>query len=200
MKSQNQLLNFAFILFVVTLLSACYNEDNSVKIPSIAIGFKPVYVDSNTINEVIYSTNPRVLVKPGKIFKYGKMLLISDENKGIHVIDNSDKINPIKKAFINIPGNIDLARKGNYLYADCNGNLVTIDISDPLNAKVTSIINTIQISKLRPTNDLMNKYFPNESRVFYECADERKGILLSWEKDTIYKPECYLGYSRSFEE
>lgn len=198
MKYNYSITSIFFISFIV-LLSSCYQNDNNLKIPTVTIGFKPVYVDSSSINDVIFSTSPKILVKPGKIYKYGNMLLISDEDKGIHVIDNTDKTNPVKMAFINIPGNRDIARKGNFLYADCNGNIITIDISDPLNSKVTNISNSISLNALRPPNDLVMKHFSGYERVFYECADEKKGYLLSWEKDTIYKPECYVGYSNTAE-
>lgn len=187
-------------LVLISILSSCYQDENNVTIPTVAIGFKPIYGDSSNIDKIIYSTSPKILVSPGKIFKYGNMLLISDQDKGIHVVDNTDKTNPVKLAFINIPGNTDLARKGNYIYADCNGNIVTIDISDPLNAKVTNITNSIANNTLRPSNYLIQKYFPQESRVFYECSDERNGSVLGWEKDTIYKPECFVGFSSTFGE
>lgn len=191
---------YFYIIGLILSLSSCYPQESDVKIPSLIIGLKPIYVDSITINDVIYSSSPKILVKPGKIFKYGNMLLVSDQDNGIHVIDNTDKTNPVKLSFINIPGNRDLARKGNYLYADCNGNIITIDISDPSNAKVTNITNSINLNSLRPPNDLIQKEFIGERRVFYECTDERKGFVLTWEKDTLYKPECFVGYSSAFGE
>ncbi|NUM32033.1 MAG: hypothetical protein HUU47_06885 [Bacteroidetes bacterium] len=186
-----------FIL--INLLSSCNQNENNVQIPKVTIGLKPIYFDSSNIDKIIYSTTPKTLISPGKIFKYGSLLLVSDSNIGIHIIDNADKTNPTKISFINIPGNIDLALKGNYLYADCNGNLITIDISDPSNAKVTSITPSNKYSN-RPTDEMARKYFAQESRVFYECVDEKNGTVLMWEKDTLYKPECYLAYRSFFEE
>ncbi|HSN08681.1 MAG TPA: hypothetical protein VLS85_06570, partial [Hanamia sp.] len=53
--------------------------------------------------------------------------------KGIHIIDNSNPTAPQNISFVKIPGNIDLAVKGNTLYADSYGDLVTLDVSNPLN-------------------------------------------------------------------
>lgn len=38
---------------------------------------------------------------------------------------------PINRAFVKIPGNIDLAVRGNILYADLGVDLVAIDIANP---------------------------------------------------------------------
>ena len=56
--------------------------------------------------------------------------MINEQLQGVHVIDNSDLSNPQKIGFINIEGNIDIALKGDYIYADDYYNLVVIDISN----------------------------------------------------------------------
>ena len=78
----------------------------------------------------------RDIEKAGKIYVYGNILLINEKNKGVHVIDNRIKENPVNKYFIEIPGNIDLAVKDGYLYADSFTDLVVLDIKDIDNIKV----------------------------------------------------------------
>ncbi|HHN47860.1 MAG TPA: hypothetical protein ENN08_02830, partial [Bacteroidales bacterium] len=53
-------------------------------------------------------------------------------NQGIHVVDNSNPASPQIISFIAIPGNYDLAIRGNILFADSYIDLVALDISDPL--------------------------------------------------------------------
>lgn len=50
------------------------------------------------------------------------------------MIDISDPSKPLNTAFIDIPGCVDLAINGNFLYADCYTDLVTLDISNPQQA------------------------------------------------------------------
>ena len=61
-------------------------------------------------------------------------------DRGIHVINNANPSQPVNVAFIDIPGNMDMAVKGNILYADLYTDLVAIDITDPLNVKVKKVI------------------------------------------------------------
>ena len=66
----------------------------------------------------------------GKIYTYGNLLLINEVGKGVHVYDNQDPSAPVNLKFIAIPGNVDVALKDGYLYADLNFGIVTLDISD----------------------------------------------------------------------
>ncbi len=68
----------------------------------------------------------------GKITVAGNYIYLSEPYKGIHVIDNSNPSSPKNVSFINIPGNEDMAIAGKTLYADAYGDLVTFDISNPL--------------------------------------------------------------------
>lgn len=50
--------------------------------------------------------------------------------KGIHIIDNSNPVNPHSIAFIQILANKDMEIRGDYLYADSLMDLVVFDISN----------------------------------------------------------------------
>jgi len=79
--------------------------------------------------------------KAAKIYNYknGEVLLINERNKGIHIVDNRLK-GKVKKGdhFINIPGNVDMAVKDGYLYADSFSDLVVLDIRNISDIKVVS--------------------------------------------------------------
>ncbi len=93
----------------------------------------PVYEVLTKFRETVKSQPALDVSNPGKITVAGKYIFLSEPYAGIHVIDNTDPHNPKNVSFINIPGNEDMAIKGNALYADCYGDLVSFDISDPLN-------------------------------------------------------------------
>lgn len=79
--------------------------------------------------------------KAAKIYNYknGDILLINELNKGIHVVDNRVKTKVTKgDYFIELPGNVDIAVKDGYLYADSFTDLVVIDIRDMRDMKVVS--------------------------------------------------------------
>ncbi|MCW3127668.1 MAG: hypothetical protein JWO03_3326 [Bacteroidetes bacterium] len=77
----------------------------------------------------------------GKIYLSGHFIFVNEVKQGIHVIDNSNPSAPQNVAFINIPGNIDMAVKDNILYADCYIALLSLNISNPSNPTLVSSVN-----------------------------------------------------------
>src|SRR5207249_9750630 len=55
-------------------------------------------------------------------------IFVSEVNQGIHVIDNTNPSSPQNVAFINVPGNLDIAIKDNVLYADSYIDFVAVEI------------------------------------------------------------------------
>jgi len=125
-------------LLVMILFQGCAKKENNLQKVTYTIT-QPVFANRSDVLANIKSSEPRLLENPGKIYVKGKYLLINEINKGVHIIDNSDPRNPVNTAFINIPGNLDIAMYGSYLYADLSSDLVAININDPLNAKLESV-------------------------------------------------------------
>jgi hypothetical protein len=92
----------------------------------------PVYEVLTKFRESIKSQPAMDIGVAGKMSVIGKYIFLSEPLKGIHVIDNSNPSSPKNVSFINIPGNDDMAITGKTLYADAYGDLVTFDISNPL--------------------------------------------------------------------
>src|ERR1044071_1078132 len=116
-----------FFIIIVFALQSCL-KDNVTKTYSI---FEPIYKSKSEVLSEIKSSTPVSISNPGKIYMYGNYIFLNEVNKGVHIIDNSDPSHPSIKAFINIPGNVDIAVKGTTLYADLFTDLVVIDIADP---------------------------------------------------------------------
>jgi len=92
-------------------------------------------------------------------------------DKGVHIINNSNPSNPVVKAFINIPGNVDIAVKGNTLYADMYSDLVSIDITDPLHAKLLK-----NVANVFPERNYNNGFVANTGKVIVDWI--RKDITV----------------------
>ena len=92
--------------------------------------FKPIYTTAEDIRAAFEFMPPEEIHYPGKIYLLGNYLFVNEIGAGIHIIDNIDPANPQKVGFINIPGNHDMAAKGNILYADSYIDLLAIDISN----------------------------------------------------------------------
>ncbi|CAN5176851.1 hypothetical protein BH09BAC1_BH09BAC1_25870 [soil metagenome] len=104
------------------------------------LSYEPVYMTYAELRASVASEAPRALNNPGKIWFSGNYIFINEKEKGIHVINNSNPSSPINEAFINIPGNLDVAVRGNILFADNYVDLVAIDITTPTNVTVAKRI------------------------------------------------------------
>lgn len=102
--------------------------------------YRPVYMTRAEVRATAQSTLPMPVSAPGKIFLLNNFVFLNEIDKGIHIIDISDPAKPVNVSFLRIPGCMDMAVRGNYLYADCYTDLVTIDIADPRKAQVKQFI------------------------------------------------------------
>jgi len=121
----------SLLALVTTLLFSSCTKD-SCTTTTTYFKYEPIYKTVDEIRQPIAIEAVRDLKKPGKIYMYHNYLLINEQFEGIHVIDNSNPASPNKVAFIKIEGNIDMAMKGNILYADSYIDLVTIDMTNVL--------------------------------------------------------------------
>src|SRR5215204_5111641 len=125
-----------FLAITVFVLQSCLKDDVT-RTYSI---FEPIYKSKAEVHSEIKSSTPVSVSNPGKIYMYGNYIFLNEVNKGVHVIDNSNPASPVIKAFINIPGNVDIAVKGSALYADLFTDLVVVDISNPLDAALIKVV------------------------------------------------------------
>lgn len=122
------------LLSLVTIgLTGCF-EDKCEQLITY-YSYSPVYMSLDEVRQDVRPGPVQDLKEPGKMYFKDGYIFISEVNKGIHVIDNSDPSNPTAVSFIKVPGNHDIAAKGNILYADSYMDLVAIDISTPTQAE-----------------------------------------------------------------
>src|SRR5438270_13912057 len=135
---KNLILSASLFLLSSVLLLSCIKDSNQRTFHYVY--YVPVYQTMAEVRANIKS-NPAIPVeRPGKIFTIGKYIFLSETDRGIHVIDNSNPSSPQNISFIGLPGNMDLAVKGNMLYADLFTDLVAIDISNPRSVVLKKIV------------------------------------------------------------
>lgn len=123
-------LSLLFPAILLLLLSGCIQDKCEQTVTYITL--IPEYISYDEFRDhTVTSTAARELESPGKMYFYNDFIFISELNEGIHIIDNSTPTNPQRVSFINIPGNRDIAVRGNMLYADGYVDLFVIDITDP---------------------------------------------------------------------
>jgi hypothetical protein len=172
-----------FTLFALLFLASCFGRYVEPS-PNPKEGYRPVYANREQLEKITLES-PRKMVNPGKIYVKGDILFVNEINAGIHIFDNSNKSKPVATAFISILGNVDIAAKENTIYADNVTDLVAIDISSPSVIKVTK-----RVKNLFNAN---TQNFPPYRNTYFECVDEKKGVVVGWEKYEIKEggiPNC----------
>jgi hypothetical protein len=135
--------SWALLLGLLTLL-ACSRKDPEPSDATTTISYmvyanyRPLLLSRATLESSVTAVAPQAMHNTGKIYLRGAYIFINEKYEGIHVIDNHDPANPKAVSFLQIPGNVDLAVRGNLLYADNGPDLVTIDVSDPAHPRLTN--------------------------------------------------------------
>lgn len=142
MKKNNQriLWQIFIVMGIVLLFSAC-SKDTTNKLTKTYIIYSPVYKAKSAVLAAINGSASQSIEHAGKIYIKDNFIYLNEVNKGIHIIDNSNKARPVQIAFLSIPGNLDIAIKGNTLYADMYSDLLALDITDIRHVKISSTIN-----------------------------------------------------------
>jgi len=159
-------------------LFGCYRPWDGYKDERSA--YVPVYMSATEKNEISLS-GVRTTETSGKIYAYANYIFQNDQNKGIHIIDNSDHKNPRKIAFLNIPYNTEFAVRGHYIYANNVNDLVVIDISDVNNPAV--------VKRIENAFPYVSQEFPPVSGYFV-CPDPSKGTVVAWQLQPVKSPNC----------
>lgn len=163
--------NFVIVV-LVSIIFGCYQRDQNPQ--WFYTKFKPIIMKRSEVEKSIKIVASKPVVSPKKIYMYGKYLFINENQKGVHIFDNSNPSSPINLGFLLIAGNEDIAIKNDVIYADNGTDLVAIEMKDPLNPVVTTRIRNKLTEKLPPdAGQIPNEYTINNR------PDET--IIMGWE-------------------
>ena len=166
-----KIFSFTFAFFIIISFNSCM-KDTCGHTYSYT-WFEPLYKTTAEVRANIKNNPARDIKAPGKLFIIGDYIFLNEINKGVHIINNSDPAAPVNIGFIDIPGNIDIAVKGNTMYADLYTDLVALDISNPLNVVKSKIVNNV---------------FPHR---YYGFNADSSRIIYDWVKhDTTLTADC----------
>lgn len=160
---------------ILVLLTGCVKDTcrNKYRI------FKPVYKTLSEVRAAMKSNAAQPLQRTGKIYVYGNYIFLNEQYKGIHVIDNTNPAAPKNSSFIPIPGNADIAVKGNYLFADSYSDIAVLDISNPSDVRPVQFLNNM-------IKDKNQYWFSNRNN-----PDSIEVVAGYTEKDTIMDCDAY---------
>jgi len=172
MKTRNLFLTVPLMIFILMGMLSC--KDSSVVYRKYTANV-PQYMTYDEMRKPVKSTAGYAIQTAGKIYIQGNYLFVNEKYKGIHVFDNSNPKSPVNIAFLNIPGNVDLAVRGNYLYADNYVDLIVLDISN-----LNSPLEVARIKNIFPyTIPETNEIYPISN------IDQTLGVISGWQVQDI---------------
>ena len=181
MKTPSPTLRFPFILFLFVFAFSFTGCSDKCEETNHFVYYEPIYATWAEIKAAVAITEPKPLSEIGRIYFKDGILFINEAGNGIHIIDNKNPANPTPLHFLNIPGNYDLAIRGNTLYADSYVDLVAFDIAD--------------LTKIHEINRI-EKLFNNYTTMGMMVSSD-KGILTEWkkiERVTVNETSCNAMY------
>jgi len=161
----------SILLILSGLFSSC--EDSSYREYK---GYAPVYMSYTDLRAAVKVQQNVNLENPGKIYYKDNYIFIVEELKGIHVYDNTDPSSPVKKAFVNLPGVVDISISGYILYADSFVDLVMIDVQN-----IDNIHEVARVKDVLPYTVTS----PDDNDYPMALVDEEKGVVIDWDVKTI---------------
>jgi hypothetical protein len=176
---KNIIKSATFLLVMMAALTACNDRTEQLITYEANV---PVYMAYDDFRASFEKSAPIEISHPGKMYFKDGYLFVNEYGKGIHIIDNSNPANPQKVAFYEIMGNVDMAIRGNILYADSFIDLLAIDITD--------LDNPVEIDRIE---NVFPEIVPEGEEWFpYAMVDKSKGVIVDWEvKKITEKMEDY---------
>lgn len=163
---------FFTVIAMVLALSSCVKD--SCDSTRLYTTYTPIYKQMDEIRELVTVEGPRAIQNPGKIYAYRSYLFLNDRGVGIHVIDVTDAYSPVNKAFIQVPGNVDIAVNGTVLYADNFIDLVSFDISN-----LGAIQEVGRVENIFPDNVSIH-----EEAGFW-LVNRNEGVAVDWVEEQV---------------
>jgi hypothetical protein len=180
-----------FIGFCCISLQACIFlgkkpiENDNTKV----FGWKPVYTAINPF-KIVNTTVAKPTVNAGKIYAFNNYLLQRENGEGIHIIDITNKNNPVKTGFINCKGAAEIEMKDGYLITNNFNDLVTLQINFANNAvtEAKRLPNALTLLQ----NNYRNYIPPDTGWYLCNYRNNNFEVIDKWVKDSIFRWEsCY---------
>ncbi len=177
-------------LIISLVLVSCWPNRNrpDINYNQKVLGLRPLYGADSLYKKLTFHSTAMPLTKVGKIFVYGNMIFQNDVGKGIHLIDNRVPAVAHRIAFIELPGNTEMAVSGHFIYANNFNDLVVIDISN-----ITAFVEVRRLKNMFAAYNSQQPYpwQAPSTPGFYECPRmNNDSVVIGWVADSVYQ-YCY---------
>ena len=140
-----------FLLILLAIyVSSCTNDLGTSEVTYTKAS--AVYGNIEEVRATPMVSSSEAINNPGKIFITENSLFIGEEQKGIHVFDNSDPTDPKPMYFMNIPGNREFFVQDGNIYAESYYDMLKIDITNLNQPRISDRVENYLNSRLIDDN------------------------------------------------
>ena len=170
------------MLRLLTLLCAalCFTGclEETCNESRIVIGFEPVTTSAGEwrSNSNFFCGVGQPICTASGFYVYQDYLLVVEENKGLHIYDNSNPANPTPITFMEAPGGQGLAVRNDILYLNQYTDLVAFSLADPtkpeLVGRTTDVFEPYSVfAQVLPDGDFVVDWVESGERRTLTCQD-----------------------------
>lgn len=98
--------------------------------------YTPILMSRSQLEGSIKAVSNKPVNNPGKVFLYGNRIYMTEQYKGVYIIDNTDPSNPVNLGFISIPGLNDAVVKDGVLITDNATDIIGLNVDNPSDPQV----------------------------------------------------------------
>jgi hypothetical protein len=179
--------NLIILSILACLLSSCDTFEVKEDLPNEVNGYVPVYGTGADVKNITAGA-ARPTINGGKIYTTGNLLFQVEKDSGIHVINYANPASPQKIGFIRSFLCKEITVKNGFIYTNNLGDLVVIDINN-----MNSVHEVSRVANVFPDLALQYPAKPGSplEKIYFECPDPEKGIVVGWELKSIKNPKCW---------
>lgn len=172
--NRNYIFSALLAMLTLVLVTGCIRRAQ----PMVYTEYTPILVAKSTLANSIKLQPAINIEETAKIYHKDQHIFISEQFKGVHIIDNTNPSKPVNKAFISVLGCVDMAIKNDVLYVDNAIDLVAIDLNEIKNGN---------LKVLKRIVDVFPEVAPPDAGAIPEKFNEKNRpegtIIVGWKKE-----------------
>ena len=181
-----------------TLLDDCYNEEGQF----MTLGMIPVYSDDRPEDLNLQLVSPRPYENLGGIYCYQNKVMIIEDRQGLHIIDNSNPLAPVKEGFLVIEGASQISIRNDVMYTNRGVDLIALDVTDLTDVSISRTIDNV-LTDWEWSDDgrLCDQEFaPVDYHGHYIYPHRDSGEIVDWRYDTVIGYDLGFVYNEQFRD
>jgi hypothetical protein len=186
-----RLFTLALLAALTCSLSSCLEETCNER--RTVVGFEPITTTAEEwrTNSTFFCGVVLPVCNTTSFYVYQEYLFMVEENKGLHIFDNSDTNNPRPITFMDAPGGQGIAVRNGILYMNQYTDLVAFSLDNPENPTLVGRTEDVfepysVFAQVLPNNEFVVDWVETGERRSLDCDDVNFGNSIFWQDDIAW--------------